>query len=93
MGKIGYSFTLPLRHRRAQMPACRLMDTAAVQEITSQIQAKGMYDPSGPQMYEMFGEGRSDAFAPVTFALYLTADQMEDAESLEQQLSRALGLP
>jgi len=70
-----------------------VMDTAAVEEITSQIKAQGYYDPSGPQMYEMFGEGRSNDFVPVTFALYLTAGQIEDLDDLEHQLSRALGLP
>ena len=70
-----------------------VMDTSAVEEIISQIKAQGFYDPTGPQMYEMFGEGRSDSFAPVTFALFLKPDQMEDADTLEQQISNALGLP
>jgi hypothetical protein len=70
-----------------------VMDPSAVEEITSQIKAQGMYDPSGPQMYEMFGEGWSDSFAPVTFALYWSEDQMEEPDALEQQLSKALGLP
>lgn len=69
------------------------MEPSAVEEITRQIKAQGFYDSSGPQMYEMFGEGQSDSFAPVTFALYLTQDQMEDTAYLEQQLSKALGLP
>ena len=71
-----------------------VMHAAAIEEITNQIQKQGLWNnPSGPQMYEMFAEGWSDNFAPVTFAIYLTGDQMEDADALEQQISRALGLP
>ncbi len=69
-----------------------IVDDRTVKDLAQQLEADGM-DLYHPVMYEMFAEGWSDSFSPVTFALFLTPDQMRDLSYVEQQLTAALVHP